>query len=522
MLSPLFRIGIVGGGAVGVSLAYHIVERALSASILNKINIQIFECRERAGTGLAYEADLASNLLNTQAGSISVVSGQRDHFYRWLYNHHERWQEDFPQIKLNKDSFLPRSLFGRYLCDVLHEIQQTAAKKGSLIRIVNSCEIIDIEPIGESYQLLSSKGDSYECDYVFLCCGNLDTDPYPDLVGLPTYHASPYPTSRLIDCINPQAKVAIIGSRLSAIDATIALAESGYEGKLELVSRGGRLPSVRGSYERCNLHTLTSESIRSLARQQDGLTLIDVCHLISQEIDSHTQGGVIDIKTIMKQHLSPHDYLIEEILQSLIGKPRVWQCVLYALNEVVDVMWDCLRYDAKVEFIEKWRSLYWSYRVSIPLENACKILNLIRNEKLSVYGGLKSIVFKREKGDFLITVQAPGDDYESTFRVDEVINASGYDATLKSTKVPLICNLLSRGLLVPHYFGGAKVEFDSGRAINQDGTVLPRLFIVGALTSGVYLFTNALDINTRHTKERADLIIKEISKQINNTFTKNG
>jgi uncharacterized NAD(P)/FAD-binding protein YdhS len=71
--------------------------------------------------------------------------------------------------------------------------------------------------------------------------------------------------------------------------------------------------------------------------------------------------------------------------------------------------------------------------------------------------------------------------------------------------------------LIPHQYGGAYVDFETGRAITKDGSILTKLFVIGSLTSGVYFFTNALNINTRHAKKCADLIVGEIAEQINDS-----
>ena len=73
-------------------------------------------------------------------------------------------------------------------------------------------------------------------------------------------------------------------------------------------------------------------------------------------------------------------FLADEIM--LAHQPRAWQAILYATNPVVHTLWQYLDPADQRLFKEKYASAFISARVSIPRENAEKILSYIDDGRL--------------------------------------------------------------------------------------------------------------------------------------------
>ena len=278
-----YHIVIVGGGAVGVSTAHHLVDELDRCSLHAAVDVTMLERSSIVGPGLAYSDDEPTNLLNTRAGSISVVYGERDHFYTWLQRSPEKWRDRYPTLRIEPRAFLPRSLFGLYLRDVHSQTVERARRLGVTFATLRD-EAIDAVRIDDDVFIRTRAGTLLRSDFVHLCCGNLPSVAFPQFAGMCEYLNSPYPVRDLIQRIPSSSDVLIVGSRLSAIDATVALLQAGHRGRIRLVSRGGRLPSVRGDQDSFRLRGITPEIVRRTALERNGLNVDDVVDLVRTEL----------------------------------------------------------------------------------------------------------------------------------------------------------------------------------------------------------------------------------------------
>jgi len=161
-----------------------------------------------------------------------------------------------------------------------------------------------------------------------------------------------------------------------------------------------------------------------------------------------------------------------------------------------------------------YSSWWMAYRVSIPIENALKIKSLVESGQLSIIKGeLQSIEYN---GRFNLKVAKQSKRY---FR--------GYDAVVVATGTPrdvtkfdnlLVQNIIQQGIGCVDPFGGLKVSAESGGLINQSGCVDDRITVLGELTSGAFFFTSALEINSRHSTQRAEYVLARLSQTSNAHF----
>jgi uncharacterized NAD(P)/FAD-binding protein YdhS len=501
------RVLIVGGGAVGVSIAHHVVEEALATRAARRLEIVLVERRAEVGPGVAYELDVDTHLLNTRAAGISAVYGDKPHFYRWLLANEELWRPAFPAVRPAPTAFLPRGLFGLYLRDVAAQTERRARAAGIGWTALND-DVTDVARGETGFVAQTAGGARIAADVVAICTGNTTLDPFPQFAGRPGYYDSPYPTGALLRSIGADDDVIVLGSRLSAIDAAIALLESErFRGRVKLVSRGGMLPSVRGAQEAHTLRHITRDRIRELGAERGGLGFEDIRELCLAE--ARASACSLEWDEVVRPGLDAYAWMLEEIFASA-GRARPWQGLVYALNEVIDELWRVLREDERRRLNGALRSEFLTYRVSIPVENACKIARAMSQGRLSVHGGLERIEAGPDSGRFEARLRAPGAN-PVILTGTALINATGFDNGSALEQIPLLARMHGRGLLREHHHGGIDVDFDTGRALDAAGAPQRDLLAVGAVTSGVHFFTSALDVNVRHAARSARDIITTIA-----------
>jgi len=491
-------IVVVGGGSVGTSflrqLSDQIAVNQYGSSVRRVI---LFEPNSNPGAGEAYQLDTPSNLLNTRVASMSPIASDSQHFHRWLLDNMALWRPQFPDLEPTADSFVPRALFGIYLGHVFDDAVVRLRAQGVTVEHVPH-RVSTIRRVGDRYVMVTAQGVSVQSAGVVLAIGNLETQEWDHLRANPGYFNTPYPCTKLISEIGATRSVCILGTSLSAIDAAVSLSDAGHTGKIIMVSRNGRLPSVRGEQ---NLNrkpnVLTRERIQALAEQRGvgTITLTEIAQMLLQELQI-CEGRLPRLDDIMRTGEGPHRYLDSEISEAQV-QDRAWQAIVYALNDSIDLIWHMLSAAEKRVFQAKFKSLWLSYRVSFPIQNARKIQQLLHRDQLTVYGGYRDAYLDDANGRFAISVADASKGFEATLYADSLINATAYTSQVSMCRSPLLRSMVANGLVRPSEFGGIDVDFDTGRVVSRSGAQMSGLYALGSLACGTYFWTNAMNVNTR-------------------------
>jgi len=485
-------ITIVGGGATSLAFLYNYIA-SVPAGQHRETTVYLVEKRGVFGPGAAYARDVSSNLLNTKTGFISPFHDRPGDFFNWLRENESAWRRNFPTFDLHPDSYAPRPLFGMYLQAKMAWVVKHALTAN--VRIIQvDAEVNDIAMVGNSSVARTNCSLTLTSDHVFLCCGTLPAKPDAFAGDVSRILPSPYPVAELPHKIAPEASVGIVGARLSCIDAVIGLVESGHRGRIAIHSRSGYFPCVRGTQGRIVPKFLEQGNLEALVREKGRLRLTDIVELVRQEI-AHATGG--EVPQDFALPAPPADlaaYLEREI--ELARSPRPWQAVLYSTNAIIDQLWMALRDSEKAMFLSDYFSAFMSYRVSIPAENAAKILACLKSGQLSFHAG-----------EFAIEAAADGKPVirmggQAALAYDYLINATGSPRSTKRLDSTLLANLLRRGMAVEHPLGGIAVDRNSYAVIGRSSGKA-RLHAMGELTTGTFFFTSALDINARHARNCA-------------------
>ncbi|MDR3440742.1 FAD/NAD(P)-binding protein [Telmatospirillum sp.] len=493
-------VSVIGGGASAVAFVHHLLAETASRGDGVGLTIYMIERRRHIGRGLAYEQDLRSNILNTKAGFITPFADRPGHFYKWIQSNRELWEDDFPGVKLDEHSYVPRPLFGLYLEHMVADLVREGLSLGCRVIPVQA-EAVSVSSNPGGSLTVSTKGSvAFRSDFVVLSMGNLPSREFDHLVGREGFFSSPYPIRKLVRRVPKEATVGILGSRLSAIDAVVGLIESGHVGPITLHSRGGFLPCVRGTQGRYQPKIITADRARAHVARFGSIALQV---FVSWVADEMALAGV-DVTEFDWDKLSaPTDvaeFLEAEIVAS--DKPRPWQAVLYATNSIIDYVWRHMS-DQDRTFFWRYLSVWMAHRVSIPQENAVKLLAAVRSGQLSVVTGSTTVT--HNGANFEVASQSDGSG--KTWSYDVLISATGTprDATLLDSE--LVEDLLASGMAVPHPFGGIDIDPDTGMLRDGGGRADPRILALGELTSGTFFFTSVLEINARHARDRAKLLV---------------
>src|SRR5579885_63462 len=491
-------ITIVGCGAVGAAQLHHLVQQLIHDNIAEHFEILVFEKTSSLAHGVAYALDDHVNLLNRNAETMSLIYHKYDDFMDWLTKNKKKWHVAFPGITISKgkEAFLPRALFGMYCADTIQNAIIYARNHKLKVSIIFD-EVMSIDKHNNNYQIGTRNGWKLHSDIVILTLGNLPAQKFGCHLSSEKFYHSPYPTQNLVN-ISSSASVGILGSRLSAIDAAIALHHRGHKGNMAFISRSGWLPAVRSPYRSHELKILTSRAIQEYvsAKNRD-LGLRQIIKLLTKGVNL-----LCNEKTLISDWLSkprePKSHFENEFKTYKSMKKIAWQSVLIAFNQVIEQAWNELSDRDKDLFDCEYKSWFMANRVSIPFKNARKIYNLFVSRQLSMIKDFKSISIKSDK--FIVQ------NNSSAFEFDYVIDATGYSDDLNCIQSLLITNMLGKGLIKPHKFGGMDVDFDTSRVIRSDGIPERNLYAIGNLTSGTYFFTSVLELNVKHTYKVAKQI----------------
>lgn len=502
-------LAVVGGGSTAMSFLAQFVAELDRADYSGSLRVAVFEPLPDVGPGEPYAKDLATNLLNIPAGRMSAYAEDRGHFLEWIKSQGPEILEKYGIRELDAGAFLPRPLFGEYLINVWRKLCLRAKGLGVRIdRVQARVYGIGLLAENESACLETSAGE-FRAKRIVLCNGNLPTVSYAELQGCKAYFNSPYPVADLVRRVGRDASVGIIGSSLSAIDAIVALKESGHAGPMLAVSRSGRLPAVRGTVASpAPIVPPTAQEIAALVRcNERGLTLEDLYAFLSERLAASGDG--LDLIDIMGYGDDPKEALDREILASST-LPRNWQAIAISLNEAIEHAWKLMRDAERRRFHTEWRSLWMTRRATFPMANAARIKRYLDSGALRIHTGRSDMEIKAaDKGFEIRLPDAQGGT--AVHRVDCIVNATGMSTDVRLARDPLVQSLLERGIARADPYGGFSLDFDTGCLLDAKGGVVQNISVLGSLAVGTYFWTMSLDVNARLALEQARKIAGELT-----------
>ncbi len=248
---PGWDVVIVGAGVAGSGVLVSLV-RALARTGPGRVrSIRLVDPRP-PGWGVAFGDPDPLLLCNSAAEVNSLLADEPADFVHFL---RDRGWTGRPQ------DCVPRARMAEYCATRSAEARRAAAAYGVEVDHVRATvEAIETSAgtaatgtgtgTGARPMVLRlSTGDRLTADAVVVCTGvhrPRVPDGFTGLTGHPGYVPSPYPADRLRRSVGPSTgRVLVLGTRQSAIDASLVLCGAGHE--VTMTSPSGLLPAVRVS-----------------------------------------------------------------------------------------------------------------------------------------------------------------------------------------------------------------------------------------------------------------------------------
>ncbi|HEY0234620.1 MAG TPA: FAD-NAD(P)-binding protein [Afipia sp.] len=428
------NIAIVGTGPTGIYTFFSLLKGG------TRVSISIYEKAEEAGVGMPYNDDDNSRMMLANIASIEIPPITST-YLEWLRVQDEKRLARYGVDKatLHDRQFLPRILLGEYFRDQFLALVNKARETGFDIDVHESCEVTDIEAISDGVKLWANGEPASKLfDLVVIATGHV----WPE-EDEATRSYFPSPWSGLVDVKIPPCKVGIMGTSLSAIDATMAVvAQHGAFVEVDedtlrfdldqdskglsitLMSRSGILPEADFycpiPYE--PLKVATEQTIeREIAAGPDGL-LDRVFDLIVREIEAVDSNwsqrvslGTLDADSFSDAYFADrerHDpfrwaeYNLKEVDRNKRDRHTVpWRYAILRLHEMVQEIIPHLGEGDRERFDAGLCKVFVDNYAAIPSESIRRLLAL------------------RKAG--LIEVLKLGQDYDMDVRDDHTVIAIG-------------------------------------------------------------------------------------------------
>lgn len=477
--SPLI-FTIIGGGLTGTSMLCQFVA-ALQTGFLKKqrkpssMEIHILEKNQIFGPGFPHSDRNAMpfHLINMCARDMSILVSKPNDFQSWADRHRQKTEKRFSEALEIGDKWLspdpecrhyPRPTMGEYLKARFRQAVSKAESMGIRVRLFPGHEVVDLWEKAKNrvqvkvLNLESGSEMALVANRVLLATGHWFVDRN-DL----NYFASPWPAGFLQARIPEDAKVAIIGTSLSAIDAVLTLTAQGTfsdnaSGELRyrpaertrhltLYSRKGLLPSVRGRRGPYQNRFLTPKKIQALINQEKELTLEDLFALLKMDL-KEAYGRPFPWKGVTDPEGTPAERLQKHIHDARHGDgphgELIWQTVLQQIFPMVRELYLVLPRKERMRFERDFSTLFFTHAAPMPMVNALKLEALMQSGILRVRQLLESPSFKMRGDLFCFVYKGPNREKLNDTH-PFLVDARGQSRFYNRNPQALAANLLKSG-----------------------------------------------------------------------------
>ena len=440
---------IVGGGLSGAMLAAQLLRRPGRRRIL------IIETRSELGRGEAYSATEPGHTLNGNAARMSVDPDNPDDLTQWLagYLAEGGWPEAAEQNVPVAELFPPRGVFGLYAQQRLREASVAGQAFGSTVGHVQG-EAVDVQINEQGVSITLADGRELRGSQAVLATGMYAASrtPQRESDGLNAAALDPWDVS-VMRQLDPQARVLIIGSGLTMVDAVVSLETAGHRGPIQVLSRHGLLPHVR--------------------RQPP-----DWADFLAQNPNIRSPRQLL--RTVREQ--------CELAIESGID----WQAPLDTVRGNVGRLWSQASDVQRRQFVRHVRPWWESHHHRSPPPSAALLARLVRQGRLHIEAASLQDVARLPSGQVQISVRRRGDSTPTHIVGDALINSTGIQYDWRRVDRPLPRQLLARGLIQPGPLALGIAADAGGAVLDARGQRSSRLFAIGPPLRGLWWESTAV------------------------------
>ncbi len=427
-------IVIVGAGFSGSVLATSLLRHPLSVPT----DIVLIERGTRIARGVAYAVHEVPYVLNVPAGRLSVDPQDPLQFLKFV-------RQEYPEA--DAEDFVPRSLYGAYLQEVLDQAERAAPRHVTLRRVFGDVTGIARPPTGADKALLAilADGSCIAADRMVLALGNPPAPVHAWARGLSNHPAYVHDPWRMPKSLRAQDSVLIVGSGLTMVDVALALSlESGEVPMVRAISRHGLLP-------------LGQTIFRPTAVQGSGEVLLSNASSI-------------------RRVLAATRMLAREV-ERMGGD---WREVVTFVRHLAPELWRALPLAERRRFLRHVQSYWDIHRHRLPPRMAQRIDHMRRSGRLQIHAGrIRQLV---PEGDELRVVwRRRGGRGDESFAANAVINATGPDYAIKRSSDPLLQSLRAQGWVSADDLDLGLRTGPNGACLSVDGVMSRELYYLGPM-----------------------------------------
>jgi uncharacterized NAD(P)/FAD-binding protein YdhS len=412
------------------------------------LRVVLVEKTGRFGPGLAYGTASAAHLLNVPAGRMSAWAEDPDHFVRWL----RPWKMD-----ARGGSFVARSVYGRYVSEVLDGAEEEGRARGARLERVRGAATA-LMPLANGALVIAGTNMVW-ADRVVLALGNpAPADPRMQdaaFYSSARYVREPWAAGAL-DGIGADEPVLLMGTGLTMVDVALELRARGHRAGLVAVSRHGLLPLPHRSPARPPAHP---EPPPGLDHWEP--TALGLLRAVRGEMRSAALHGID------------------------------WREVLVSIRAQTPRLWAALPMEERRRFMEHLRAFWDAHRHRAAPDSMAGVRELIRAGVLNV-GAERVVEFREDASGVEVVVRTRGREETRVVRVGRVVNCTGPDADLSRSTDPLVVSLRRRGAIRCDALGLGLDTAADGAVIDADGAPSRVLYAVGPMRRGSLWETTAV------------------------------
>ncbi|MDX8495954.1 FAD/NAD(P)-binding protein [Mesorhizobium sp. VK22B] len=436
---------IVGGGASGVVLAAHLLK-----SPNPDLRVTLIEKRPHFGQGMAYSTLLSAHVLNVNASGMSAYADDPTNFARWVLERGLAKPDQGP-------FYAPRSLYARYLKELLDDLEERERESGRL-RLIRE-ESLSISPTSAGVEVALANGTSVVGHLAVLATGH---DEQPGAFqGRAIRMGSDADT-----VLDAQAPVLVLGTGLSMVDAFLSLEQRGHRGGIIAVSRRGLLPSP------------------------------------------HRKGNPIklDVADIpLGTQLSYFVGWFRNLIRENQKAGGDWRDVVDGLRPFNQKIWQNWPSSAKRRFVEHTKAWWDIHRHRMAPQVYQRVTEAVRSGRIRLVAG--RVVDIEPNDGFVVKIQQRGTQALETLEVARIYDCMGIARDISKTSNGVVRSLVERGLARPDPLRLGLDVTARCELIATDGTVSSKILAVGPLTRGTFFEIDAIpDIRVQSAKLSKQLL----------------
>jgi uncharacterized NAD(P)/FAD-binding protein YdhS len=425
-------IVIVGAGFCGTVLAANLLRRPPSGAS----DIVLVERGPAMGRGIAYAAREFPYLLNVPAARLSADSRDPLQFLRFA-------QRRAPGA--GGEDFLPRSLYGDYLEDLLSQAERSAPAHIRLVRIFD--EVRRITPGSGDKPLAAHLLDRppIMADLVVLALGNPAAPLLPWAAAIRDHQSYRHDPRQLPPALPQGSSVLIVGNGLTMVDAAVALSHDAARAPtLHTISRRGLVP-------------LTQTPFRQHALRGDGEALLACAHSLRRVLS-----------------------MTRELSREVESRGGDWREAVTFVRHLAPTLWHQLPLPERRRFARHLQAHWDIHRHRLPPPLAARIEYLRSIGKLQVNAGrIESIA--AAQGQLRVAWRPRAGTTRSELTVDLVVNATGPDYVLGRSADPLLNSLRAAGMVAEDALNLGLRTGRYGACVDAHGRASESLYYLGPM-----------------------------------------